>query len=114
MKSMTFYSVEVTAQGPDWIDLDIACSKGSYIRSWVKLLGEKLGCGATLAALNRTKSEPYLLNNALTLEGLQSTLENGQEIGVAFISFEGLQRVALGAAHRGRFRGTVRLQRDGK
>lgn len=39
---------------PD-IDLRVACSKGTYIRTLVEDIGDKLRCGATLAALRRTR-----------------------------------------------------------
>lgn len=45
MKLMKFFDLDVTAQGPDWIDLNLRCSKGSYVRSWVHLLGQKLAAG---------------------------------------------------------------------
>lgn len=46
------------------------CSKGSFIRSWVQMLGEKLGSGATMSSLKRTGSHKYSLDEALTLEAL--------------------------------------------
>lgn len=46
------------------------CSKGSFIRSWVQLLGEKLGPGATMAGLSRTGSHKYSLADSVSLEKL--------------------------------------------
>ncbi|MCS6916310.1 MAG: tRNA pseudouridine(55) synthase TruB [Chitinophagales bacterium] len=42
----------------------LVCSKGFYVRSWVHDLGQQLGCGAYLKALQRTRVGPYLLNDA--------------------------------------------------
>lgn len=50
------------------IDFEITCSKGTYIRSIARDFGEKLGAGATLISLRRTKSGTFDLSNALTIE----------------------------------------------
>ncbi|MBE3557921.1 MAG: tRNA pseudouridine(55) synthase TruB [Ktedonobacteraceae bacterium] len=59
----------------DWhaprLTLDIACSKGTYIRSLAYDLGERLGCGAHLSALVRTRSGPFTLADSITLEQLE-------------------------------------------
>lgn len=65
-KIMKFWDVTVT--GP--LQFHLHCSKGSFIRSWVQLLGEKLGPGATMAGLERTASHKYSLADAVTLEKL--------------------------------------------
>lgn len=67
-KSMKFYDIRVVDQGPDWVEVDLRCSKGAYIRSWVDLLGEKLGVGAAMSSLRRTSSEPFQLDQAVTLD----------------------------------------------
>ena len=54
-----------------FLDLDIACSKGTYIRSLADDLGEKLGCGAHLAALRRTGAGPFDVGEAWTLDRLE-------------------------------------------
>lgn len=52
------------------IEIDVACSKGTYIRSLAHDLGEALGCGAHLAALARTALGPFRLEHAHALEQL--------------------------------------------
>lgn len=47
------------------ISLKIACSKGTYIRSIANDLGEKLGCGAHLSKLQRTRSGVYTLQESI-------------------------------------------------
>ncbi|PKL95562.1 MAG: tRNA pseudouridine(55) synthase TruB [Gammaproteobacteria bacterium HGW-Gammaproteobacteria-8] len=49
----------------------VECSKGTYIRSLAMDIGELLGCGAHLTALRRTRSGPFTLSDAHTLEHLQ-------------------------------------------
>lgn len=53
------------------IEFSLFCSKGSFIRSWAQLLGEKLGCGAALSSLIRTKSHFYTLEDAISLDDLE-------------------------------------------
>lgn len=47
-----------------YLVLDIACSKGTYIRSLGHDIGKKLGCFGHLASLRRTKSGPFHVNEA--------------------------------------------------
>ncbi len=79
-KFMKFYDVEVLDQGADWLQAKMRCSKGSYIRSWVELLGERAGTGAAMSELRRTVSEPFRLENAVTLEQLAAEVEKGGRI----------------------------------
>ena len=53
-----------------YLKLEVHCSKGCYIRSLARDIGEKLGCFATLAELERTQIGPFTLDHALTLENV--------------------------------------------
>lgn len=53
-RPVTFYSIEILDLGEDWAEIDVHCSKGSYIRTLCHDIGEKLGCGAMLTQLRRT------------------------------------------------------------
>jgi tRNA pseudouridine55 synthase len=53
-----------------YIDFCIVCSKGTYIRSLVDEMGNRLGCGATMTALRRTRIGEFTLANAKTIEQL--------------------------------------------
>ena len=52
--------------------LDIACTKGTYIRSMARDFGERLGTVATLNGLRRTASGKFLINQAMLLEEFQA------------------------------------------
>lgn len=54
----------------------LRCSKGSFIRSWVQLLGELLKTGAVMTGLRRTYSEPFQLEQALDLETLLEKVQS--------------------------------------
>ena len=51
---------------------DIDCQSGVYVRSIINDLGEKLGCGAMMQELVRTRSANLLLKNSVKLEDLTS------------------------------------------
>ena len=65
----------------EFIDLDVsvACSSGTYIRSLARDLGEALGVGGHLTALRRTEVGPFTLDDALPL----STLEDSPTLSLS-------------------------------
>ena len=69
-KMMKFWEVQ-SHVGQKKVEFTLSCSRGSFIRSWAQLLGEKLGCGAALSSLIRTRSHDYKLSNAVKLEDLE-------------------------------------------
>lgn len=79
-KEMNFSNVEVLSVGADFIEAEITCSKGSFIRSWAHELGRVLEVGGTVATLQRVGSAPFVLADALDLtqlEAIQEFTENG-------------------------------------
>ena len=52
-------------------EIDVACSKGTYIRTLIYDIGEKLSCGACMTALRRTKSGMFDISAARTLEEIE-------------------------------------------
>lgn len=59
------------------LDLAIACGAGTYIRAIARDLGIILNTGATLAALTRTESSGFYLQDSLTLTDLETQLQTG-------------------------------------
>lgn len=55
------YDYEVTRIGLPEIDFRVVCSKGFYVRTYAHDIGVKLGCGAHLSALRRTRSGRFTL-----------------------------------------------------
>nr|BFD59246.1 tRNA pseudouridine(55) synthase TruB [Bdellovibrio sp. CKG001]BFD62623.1 tRNA pseudouridine(55) synthase TruB [Bdellovibrio sp. HM001] len=86
-KLMKFWDIQPVEIGPDWAEFDIKCSKGSYIRTWIDLLGKALGCGAAMSGLRRTWSAPYLIGQAQTLEQIEEVVKAGA-LGSAFVPME--------------------------
>lgn len=56
----------------DEVTFFVSCSKGTYVRTLVHDFGQKLGCGAHLIQLCRTDIENFSIEDAVTLERLES------------------------------------------
>ncbi len=85
-RSVTISRLEVEAFEPPLVTLEVACSKGTYIRTLVEDLGQVLGCGAHVAQLRRTQAGPFVLAQAISLETLEKAhAEGGPEALDAFL-----------------------------
>lgn len=65
-------SWEMTRFALPQFDFRLRCTKGTYVRTLAHDLGQRLGCGAHLAALRRTATEKFNLSQALTLDQIQA------------------------------------------
>lgn len=68
-----------TATLPYW-DVELSVSKGTYIRSIARDLGQRLGCGAHLSGLRRVKSGEVDIAGTHTLEELAALAEQGEPL----------------------------------
>ena len=57
-------------------EIEVACSKGTYIRTLCADIGAFLGCGATMTELQRTESGNFKIENAYTIEELEKMSED--------------------------------------
>ncbi len=58
--------------------LDVTCSKGTYIRTLCRDIGEALGCGGTMSSLRRVRAGGFHLKDAVTLEHVAEMAEQGR------------------------------------
>ncbi len=65
-------SWEMTRFGLPQFDFRLRCTKGTYVRTLAHDLGQRLGCGAHLAALRRTATDKFNVTQALTLDQIQA------------------------------------------
>ena len=61
------------------VTIRVSCSKGTYIRSLCRDMGEKIGCGACMESLVRTRVGSFLLKDAVSLKQLQENREKIEE-----------------------------------
>jgi len=59
------------------VSFKVACSKGTYIRTLAHDIGKKLKCGAHLCQLQRTRSGPFVLEDAIPFPDVKSLAEGG-------------------------------------
>lgn len=59
------------------VKIRVVCSKGTYIRTLCDDIGNRLGCGGTMASLKRTRVGEFGIEEALTLGKLQELRDQG-------------------------------------
>lgn len=69
-------SIEVTTERYPHIDFQVHCSKGTYIRSLAHDFGKKLGCGAHLTKLRRTKIGELNIDDAFQIDDAVKHVEH--------------------------------------
>ena len=69
---VTVRDLELLSCGDGLAKLRIVCSSGFYVRSLAHEIGTRLGCGAYLQALRRTRAGEFTIAEATTLEGIES------------------------------------------
>lgn len=92
--------------------LSIACGKGTYIRTIISDIGEKLGCGGIMTSLVRTSSGGFTLEDCHTLEEIQQARDEDrlEELILPIERvFEKLPKLRLGEAQTKMYRNGVKL-----
>lgn len=75
-RMINVYNLELLEWAPPEAVVDVYCSSGTYVRSLAHDLGEKLGCGAHLIGLRRTKSGRFTLRDAVPLRKLREAFDD--------------------------------------
>ncbi len=104
-RPVTIRGLQVEALAGERLELDVRCSKGTYIRTLAEDIGAALGCGAHLAALVRTESGPFRLRDAHALAAIEAAPE-GERLRVLLavdVLLAGLPRIALDPDATARF-----------
>ena len=99
-KPITIFSLDITRCELPFCDFTLHCSKGTYVRSLCSDAGKKLGCGGTLAALRRTRSGQFNIEDAITVDQLKEFDQAALEIHIRNFLYERLSRIA-GVNHAG-------------
>jgi tRNA pseudouridine55 synthase len=76
-RTVHIHQLQLSAFAPPELIVDVTCGKGTYIRQLAADLGERLGCGAHLKALRRTRVGPLNVEEAVSLEDLTRAAEQG-------------------------------------
>ena len=76
-RTITVSGIEILEFSGDKARLKVDCSKGTYIRTLCHDIGQKLGCGACMSALTRTRSGSFFIENSFTLEEVEEKAKSG-------------------------------------
>lgn len=71
-RDVTIFDIQLMRFEVDIVEINVTCSKGTYIRTLAEDIGAFLGCGAHLCGLRRTASAAYQLQHAVTIEQLEA------------------------------------------
>lgn len=71
-KEVEVHDIRFIAYEHPYIDAEITCSKGTYIRVIAQDFGSMLGCGAALHSLQRTRHGEFTLEQSVSLESLKT------------------------------------------
>jgi tRNA pseudouridine55 synthase len=67
-RQVEVYRIDILRYDYPLLEVEVHCGKGTYIRSLARDLGERLGCGALVQSLRRTRVGPFTANDALALD----------------------------------------------
>ena len=76
-RKIEIYSLRLVSFNDDQLEIDVHCSKGTYIRTLAEDIGSALGCGAYLASLRRTGVEPFWHQTSYSLDRLRELSGQG-------------------------------------
>lgn len=71
-------SIQITYCELPEVRFIVGCSKGTYIRTLCHDIGEKLGCGATMRSLKRTRVGNFHIENSITLAQVEKLVATGE------------------------------------
>lgn len=75
-RKITIYSLELTDyEGENEYEIEVSCSKGTYVRTLIDDIGRALDCGAVMTDLRRTKANGVDISDCITLAELQQLCE---------------------------------------
>ncbi len=110
-RNVVIHRLDVVAFDGETLRIDVACSKGTYIRTLAVDIGEMLGCGAHLTALRRTSVATLTVDAAIALSTLEAMdpAERDRHLLPIDTLIDELPRIDLDATLAGRFADGQRL-----
>ena len=94
-RPVTIFELEFLGFQEGMVRLRVRCSKGTYIRTLCKDIGEALGCGGCMAALRRTAAGSYGIDDAVPLQTLMDTQEPEKYLRTVDTMFAQYEAVTL-------------------
>ncbi len=85
-KNVTIHKIEILSIDNLSLEMKVVCSRGTYIRSLARNMGEFIGCGGYLRELRRLKSEGFSIENALTIDEIKKRSSEGKNILISLLN----------------------------
>ena len=113
-RPITIHELTLLERGENTLHLRVRCSKGTYIRTLCKDIGEALGCGGCMERLRRVQAGEYTITEAVPLQELLDTAEPEKYLRSVDTMFRNYPTVTLTANQEKRCRNgnpfSVRLE----
>lgn len=74
-RPITLHQLDCLHYSGDVLELYVACTKGTYVRTLVEDIGHALGCGAHVTVLRRLRAGAYLEKDMVTMDSLQALVD---------------------------------------
>ena len=81
-REVTIHSIDIVRFESDEFELDVHCSKGTYIRNLVEDMGDELGCGAHVQELRRTAVSHLQLDDCVSLAQLETMKQADEKLAL--------------------------------
>jgi tRNA pseudouridine55 synthase len=81
-REVQIYSLQCDGLEQDTFNMDVHCSKGTYVRTLAEDIGEELGCGAHVIGLRRISVTPYQQSKMITFEALEELFRDAGPAGL--------------------------------
>ena len=103
-RPITIHELTLLERGENTLHLRVRCSKGTYIRTLCKDIGEALGCGGCMERLRRVQAGEYTITEAVPLQELLDTAEPEKYLRSVDTMFRNYPAVTLTANQEKRCR----------
>jgi len=78
-RKVTIHNIKLLDFSHDEFEIEVFCSKGTYIRTLAEDIGNELGCGGHILALRRLEAGPFKESQMITPAKLQDIADQGRE-----------------------------------
>jgi len=78
-RPVTIHQLQLIKLEDSCFEIDVVCSKGTYIRTLAEDIGKRLGCGAHVGRLRRLGAGPYSAENMIDMSTLDKLAAEGQQ-----------------------------------
>jgi tRNA pseudouridine55 synthase len=81
-RTVTIHKLELLGYEKELMELEICCSKGTYVRTLIEDIGDALKCAAHVVALRRLSCGPYKESQMVTLQSLKDFFAKGGQTAI--------------------------------